>query len=87
MVCGLPVVVTDAGGVTEIVDDEVNGLVVDRGNPEQLKEALLLMMKNSELRRDYGRKGREKVLGKFSMDRMIAQYISLYDTILERTGS
>ena len=57
------------------------------GNPEQLKEALLLMMKNSKLRREYGRKGREKVVVKFSMDRMIAQYISLYDTILERTIS
>jgi glycosyltransferase involved in cell wall biosynthesis len=87
MICGLPVVVTGVGGVPEIVDDKVNGFVVDHGDPEQLGEALLFMMKNSKLRREYGRKGREKVVGKFSMDRMIAQYISLYDTILERTIS
>jgi glycosyltransferase involved in cell wall biosynthesis len=87
MICGLPVVVTGVGGVPEIVDHKVNGFVVDHGDPEQLGEALLLMMKNSKLRREYGRKGREKVVGKFSMDRMIAQYISLYDTILERTIS
>jgi glycosyltransferase involved in cell wall biosynthesis len=81
MVCGLPVVVTNAGGITEIVDNKVNGLVVKKGSPQQLEEALLLMMKDSKLRREYGRKGREKVVGKFGMDRMIAQYISLYDTI------
>jgi len=65
----------------------VNGLVVKKGSPQQLKEALLLMMKNSKLRREYGRKGREKVLREFSIDRMIAQYLSLYDTILKRTVS
>ncbi|MFX0203921.1 MAG: glycosyltransferase family 4 protein [Candidatus Hodarchaeota archaeon] len=87
MACGLPVVVTDAGGVTEIVDDKVNGLVVEKGNRQQLKESLLLMMKNSTVRWEYGRKGREKVVANFSMDRMIAQYISVYETILERTVS
>jgi glycosyltransferase involved in cell wall biosynthesis len=87
MAYGLPVVVTNAGGVTEIVDDKVNGLVVKKGSPQQLKEALLLMLKNYKLRREYGRKGREKVLREFGIDRMIAQYISLYDTILKRTVS
>jgi glycosyltransferase involved in cell wall biosynthesis len=87
MACGLPVVVTGVGGVPEIVDNKVNGLIVDRGNPEQLRKALLFMMKSSKLRREYGRKGREKVVAKFSMDRMIAQYISLYDTILGKTVS
>jgi glycosyltransferase involved in cell wall biosynthesis len=87
MIWGLPVVVTGVGGVPEIVDDKVNGFVVDPGDPEQLGEALLFMMKNSKLRREYGRKGREKVLKEFSIDRMLSSYISLYDSILKRRVS
>jgi len=87
MACGLPVVVTGVGGVREIVDDKVNGFVVDCGSPEELANALLVMMKNSTLRREYGRRGRDKALGEFSTDRMIPQYISLYETILEKTLS
>jgi glycosyltransferase involved in cell wall biosynthesis len=87
MACGLPVVVTGVGGVPEIVDDQVNGLVVEKGSPQQLKEALLLMMKNWKLRREYGREGREKVLEEFSIDKMLSRYISLYGSILKRRVS
>jgi len=87
MACGLPVVVTGVGGVPEIVDDQVNGLVVEKGNPQQLEEALLLLMKNCKLRREYGREGREKVLEEFSIDRMLSRYISLYGSILKRRVS
>ena len=82
--CGLPVVVTGAGGIKEIVDHQVNGLIVDTDAPEQLKEALLLMIGDSNLREKYGRRGRQKVLERFGIHRMISDYMNLYNAINER---
>lgn len=59
--CGLPVVVTRAGGLTEVVDDGRTGLVVERDDPAALAGALARLAGDPALRGRLGRAGRAKV--------------------------
>lgn len=50
MACGLPVVTTSAGGITELVEDEVNGLVAEPGAVDAVAEKIGRLLANPQLR-------------------------------------
>jgi glycosyltransferase involved in cell wall biosynthesis len=54
MAMGLPVVTTDAGGMPEIVEDGVHGLVVGRRDPQALAAAFGALSRDGDLRRAMG---------------------------------
>jgi len=54
MFCGLPVVVTRAGGLPELVDDGINGFVVGRDNLKELVKAIKTLLENPALREKMG---------------------------------
>ena len=76
MLCGRTVVGTDVGGVSEAL--EGCGLVVEPRNPAQMAEACLLLLRDPELRRQYGRKAREKALERFSLQQCNTAYLASY---------
>lgn len=61
MASGLPVVATNVGGVSELVDDGTNGYLIPPGSAEILASRIELLLKSRELRESMGRAGREKV--------------------------
>lgn len=58
---GRPVVVSDAGGLPEVVVAEKTGLVVPRNNPERAAEAISRLIEDSDLRVSMGQQGRQHV--------------------------
>lgn len=60
-----PVVVTGAGGVAELVDDGVDGLLVEPRQPEQLAEAMLKLCRQPDLARQFSVAGRRKIQAAF----------------------
>ena len=77
MACGIPSVVTDAGDSAAIVGD--TGLVVPVRNPQALSDGLSsLLARTSQDRAALGQRARERVLGRFTLARAVAQYESLY---------
>ncbi|HEX9136829.1 MAG TPA: glycosyltransferase, partial [Nitrospirota bacterium] len=54
------------GGVAELVEDKVNGLLVDPGSPDRLAEALLDIMSRPALARKLSEAGRGRVEASFS---------------------
>lgn len=73
-----PVVCTNCDGVLDIVVDGVTGLYVEPRNPQQLADALSLLIGDGDLREKMGREGRKRVLAHFderaSIDRLEAIY-------------
>lgn len=67
MGCGLPVVASSVGMNKEVVDDEVNGFLVD--NEEQWLDKLSLLIENSILRKDLGKNGRLKAESDYSIQK------------------
>lgn len=82
MGCELPVVASDAGGLPEVVDHGVTGLVVPRGDASALAEALDRLLADPALRRQMGRAGRERALRLFDWDIAAAKLEEVYDKLL-----
>ena len=77
MACGVPVVTTGVSGITELVRDGVNGLIVEPDRPSELADALHRLVKDPELARDIGEHGRSTISGRFDAATTAAQMASL----------
>jgi len=66
------VIATAAGGVPEIIDHRVDGILVRPGNIQDLSQALELLIREPELRTQLGTRARQKVLAKFSATQFAA---------------
>ncbi|XP_004302927.1 PREDICTED: uncharacterized protein LOC101300160 [Fragaria vesca subsp. vesca] len=79
MAFGLPVLGTDAGGTKEIVDHNVTGLLHPLGHPgtQVLAKNLRLLLKNPELRKQMGVKGREKVERMYLKRHMYKKFVDV----------
>ncbi|ACV23991.1 glycosyltransferase family 4 protein [Methanocaldococcus fervens] len=59
MACSKPVIATNVGGLKEIVTDKYNGLLVEKNNPKNLKEKILELINDENLRKTLGKNGKE----------------------------
>lgn len=78
MACGLPVVVTNVGGMPDVVKDNHNGFVIDSGNTLQLVERLQLLIHDPELRKKFSDNNLDLMRDNFSLDSVAAKYIEVY---------
>ncbi len=77
---GLPVVATTAGGLPEMIENRVNGILVEPQNPLQLSSAILDLALNPSERQNMGRKARESVK-QFCITNTVAQNLLLYQEL------
>jgi sugar transferase (PEP-CTERM/EpsH1 system associated) len=85
MACGLPVVATRVGGNPELVEEGVTGTLVPSGNPEALAGALAAYIRDPDRRREEGAGARRRAEQRFSINAMVAGYLSAYDAALSGT--
>jgi glycosyltransferase involved in cell wall biosynthesis len=78
MGCEVPVVASDAGGLPEVVEDGVTGLVVPRGDVDALADALVRLLSDADLRRRMGREGRKRALRRFDWDHSAERFEALF---------
>jgi L-malate glycosyltransferase len=78
MGCELAVVASDAGGLPEVVEHGVTGLVVPRGNSDALAQAIGDLLADPQRRSAMGRAGRARALRLFDWDRTAQQFEELY---------
>lgn len=79
MACGLPVVASRVGGIPEVVDEGVQGLLVPVGDVDALTDALARYAQDAGLRAAHGGAGRARVEERFSLRAMVTAYGALYD--------
>ena len=82
MASGVPVVQPRHGSFPELIEATGGGLLCEPGNPESLALALATLLRDGELRRELGRKGREGALEKFSSRRMAEETLGLYRKLI-----
>jgi glycosyltransferase involved in cell wall biosynthesis len=84
MGCEVAVVASDAGGLPEVVENGVTGLVVPRGDARALAKAIGSLLANPQLRRQMGQAGRERALRLFDWDRTAEQFETIYHEVASR---
>ena len=83
MSCGCPVVVSDAEGFCEIVDDGTDGLIVPRGDYKAAAEAIQRLVEDADLRHTLGQNGRQKIMQRYQWELNVNQMIDYYKTLLK----
>jgi colanic acid/amylovoran biosynthesis glycosyltransferase len=83
MASGLPVVSTDCGGMEEVIDSGVDGLVVRVGDHRAMRQAVE-QLTDPDLRRRLGRQAAERAAASFGIDRQIDVFAAAYDSLADR---
>jgi glycosyltransferase involved in cell wall biosynthesis len=81
MAAARPVVLTDVGGNSELVQSGVNGVIVPPDNVDALVDALVTLLNDDQRRNAMGRAARQRVQHDFSIDTIAAQHEALYESI------
>jgi glycosyltransferase involved in cell wall biosynthesis len=87
MAAGLPVVASDVGGIPELVEDAVTGLLVPAGDPGALAAALGRLLAEPRLRRELGTAGRRRARERFDVSAQRSAHLELYARELARHGA
>ena len=83
MMQGKPIIASRIGGIPEIVDDGVTGLLFEPGNAKDLAEKIRYLWERPELCRQMGRAGREKVLREYTARRYYERLIAVFKRAIE----
>jgi glycosyltransferase involved in cell wall biosynthesis len=87
LAAGRPVVATRVGGVPDVVDEGETGFLVRPGDTHALAERLEILQRNPERRRTMGELGRERVLQRYAVERLVNDVDGLYRELLATTSA
>jgi glycosyltransferase involved in cell wall biosynthesis len=84
MAAGLPVIATAVGGLTEVVRDGDNGLLIPPRDAGALAEALTRLLKSPDLAKKLGQNARKHVREHYSLDRLGREINAIYEELVEK---
>jgi len=77
----LPIVVTDVGGLKEMIENKKEGILVEAKNPKILAMAIKELIENKNLARNLAENAYRKVKEMFSLEKMVKETFNLYQEI------
>lgn len=91
MACGIPVVATNVGGVSEVVEHGSTGWLVRPQRPFELADALARLLRSGNERRYMGQVARDRAVLRFSISSSVRAHVRAYENALRgspfrRTG-
>jgi len=86
MACGKPVIATEVGGNPEAVQEAKTGFLVPPHAPQAIADAASRLLDDPNLRMELGRRGRERAVSEFSLQRMVLEHEHLYLRLIEAKG-
>lgn len=82
MACEKAVIVSDVGGLPEVVQKDVTGLIVPKEDVKATKEAIIALYENSELRKKMGEAGRQHVLDTYRWSESVQIMEQIYRQVI-----
>jgi glycosyltransferase involved in cell wall biosynthesis len=80
------VVASRVGGIPDLIEQDVNGLLVRPGDVKELADALEKLLNDKRLARKMGREGRKRIKEQFSAHVMVQSIEKVYRELLSRKG-
>jgi glycosyltransferase involved in cell wall biosynthesis len=87
MRAGLPVVASGVGGVAEAVEDNKTGYVVPQRDPEAVRDRIERLLASATRRVELGTNGRRRYEEHFTLDRLVARTLTVYQNVLAGRSS
>jgi glycogen(starch) synthase len=81
---GLPIVGSNVGGIPELVEHGVNGLLVTPGNPRALAQAIRYLAEDPELRSEMGLRNRAKAEATLEWPQCTRRYLAIYEGVMRQ---
>ena len=78
MAAELPIITTPAGGIPEVIENNINGILVHSKNSQEIAEKILYLINNPEIGRELAKKAKEKVEKEFSLEKMVKETEKIY---------
>ena len=85
--CEVPVIAADAGGVPEVIEEGVDGLLFPVGDVDAMARGAIELLADPERHRAFARHGRERAVTRFSEAAIVARYRALYERVLAGEGA
>jgi len=83
--CELPVIATRIGGIPEVVSDGETGFLSEIGDVEKMAADTIKLLRDHDMRRAFGKRGREMAVERYSTEKIIPEYIAFYENVLHRS--
>ena len=77
-----PVITTNSGGMTDIIENNISGIIVTPKNSGAITNAVLDLLNNHNKRKILSDNGKKLVLDKFNWKKISFEYFSAYQQIL-----
>lgn len=83
MAAGLPIISTNWACIPEMVQDSLNGFLIEPGNTDELAEKLCLLLADGALRKKMGQASRERFLAEFTFEKFAERIRAVFEEALE----
>lgn len=86
MAACVPVIGSNTGGIPDIIEDGVNGLLVPPSDPDALADAIIRIFENPDLADRFREAGQKSVQESFSWDKISDEFIEVYQGVLHESN-
>lgn len=86
MALGMPIIATNVGGISTLIEDEVDGILVQEGEPFSLAGAIVDLTNNYEKAKQLGCNARRKALKRHQPNDILKDLLEIYNKIIYKDG-
>ena len=79
---GLPIITCDEGAISDIVNNNVNGFIIKKKSPHELKNKIKLLMRDESLRKKIEIKNKQDFNNKYTLDIYEKNLISCFNKVI-----
>ena len=83
LACEVPVIATCVGGLPEVVLEGETGYLVEVGDTQAMADRAADILSNTDKQRTMGQRGRSYAIERFNTERVIPQYVELYERVID----
>jgi glycosyltransferase involved in cell wall biosynthesis len=83
MANGLPVIASDIGGISQVIEDGGDGLLVKPGDVSELISAIRILKDNEDMRIQLSNAARKTIEDKYSKERMVDETLAVFSSVMQ----